>query len=617
MSYEFADVDKVVADIVKSFQPPLDMTAEEWSEKYRYLSLESSARPGLCDLDWTPYFREPLEMATRSDVSSIALMTAAQVGKSTFIENIIGFSMHIDPCSMLHISPTLSSRDMFSKERLAPMIRDTPVLKGLVKDARTRDSGNTLGLKMFPGGFLAMVGSNSPTGLASRPIRKMLADEVDRFEASAGTEGDPLKLGEKRTTTYPGSLNVYVSTPGNKYDPKEGTGSRIEKEFLDGDQRRYHAKCPHCGELQILVWSQVRWVDSDPLTAHYVCIHNDCKWTEGDRSKAVLNGRWIASKPFTGKVSYHLPQMASRLVKLSDAVKEHYASMGNPEMRKTWVNTVLGETWEDKGARVDWSDLMDRREEYNAFTNIPEAITVITLAVDVNGDWLEYEFIGWGSGDRSWSLHHGKIYGDITDPNTWDELDAVRGQIFIHPIFGDMVTRVTLVDSGYMTETVYEYCRKRHRVLAVKGVSGFSKPHVASSSKNTLDGMRIFNLGVDSIKELAAARLKITDSEKPGYCHFPTRYEEDYFLGLTAEELITKRRKGFGVPEWKKIRNRNEPWDLRVMNIAALEMLMIDLEATRRNMLRNAEKRDTPAKIPENKPKKQPVKNWATDWKND
>ena len=209
---------------------------------------------------------------------------------------------------------------MFSKERLAPMIRDTPVLRDLVRDARTRDSGNTIASKTFPGGHIAMVGSNAPAGLASRPIRILVADEVDRFERSAGTEGDPLKLGIKRTTTYWNRVLAFVSTPGDKYDPKEQTGSRIEKEFIEGDQRHYHVKCPHCDHEQQLKWSQVQWEDNDASTAVYVCVENGCIWNDYERWGAITEGRWIADKPWNGRVSYHLSQLYSKFAPLSDCL---------------------------------------------------------------------------------------------------------------------------------------------------------------------------------------------------------------------------------------------------------------------------------------------------------
>ena len=619
--FTFYSASDLIDSVTAAFKPPPKISLSEWAEEYRRLSPESSASPGRINLDRTPYMREPMDMVGTVGVKSVAMMTSAQVGKSTFIENVIGYYVHLDPCPILHISPTLDSMKMFSKERLAPMIRDTPVLRDKVRDAKTRDSGNTIASKRFPGGHIAMVGSNAPAGLASRPIRILVADEVDRFERSAGTEGDPLKLGIKRTTTYWNRVLVFVSTPGDKYNPQEQTGSRIEKEFLEGDQRYYHAKCPHCDHEQKLKWSHVRWEDGDPNTAVYVCEENGCIWDDLDRFTAIGRGRWIASKPFNGRVSYHLSQLYSMFAKLSDGVTDFLDSKNDPMLLKTWVNTFLGETWEDKGARLDWSSLKDGQEDYNCYEDIPAEITVITAAVDVQGyegagDALVYEFIGWGTDNQSWSLDYGWIYDDLSTPDPWNELDQKLKSIFIHPIFGQMAIRATAVDSGGgYTQSVYDFCNGRPRTVAIKGVSGFGKPFVGRPSKNTLDGTRIFPLGVDTIKETVTARLRITDPETPGYCRWPLHYDDDYFRGITAEELKTKFRRGFKVREWVQIRKRNEPFDLRVYNTAALDMLSLDLKSHRRTLLREADKRDSSK--PKRKRKKKPrTSSWAESWKN-
>lgn len=615
MAYDFVSPLDLLIKAMAAIKPPPKMTVSEWAEEFRRLSPESSASPGKLDLSVTPYFREPMDMVGKPGVKSIALMTCAQVGKSTFIENIIGYFTHLDPCPILHISPTLDSMKMFSKERLAPMIRDTPVLRDLVRDARTRDSGNTIASKTFPGGHIAMVGSNAPAGLASRPIRVLLADEVDRFERSAGTEGDPLKLGIKRTTTYWNRVLAYVSTPGDKYDPKEQTGSRIEKEFLEGDQRYYHVKCPHCDHEQRLKWSQVQWEDNDPTTAIYVCEENGCIWDDYERWSAITTGRWIATKPWNGRVSYHLSQLYSKFTALSDGVSDFLDSKNDPMLLKTWVNTFLGESWEDKGSRLDWSTLKDQREEYNTTDAIPQEITLITCAVDVQDDRLEYEFLGWGDDEQSWSLRYSAVYGDLSTDEPWDELDRTLDTTFIHPLFGEMASRVNVIDSGgHFTQRVYAFCQHRHKTVAIKGMAGKGRPFVGRPLKNTIGDARVFPLGVDTIKETVVSRLRQNDPYGPGYCRWPVEYTDDYFRMMTAEELKTRFKKGFKVTEWVKIRLRNEAFDLRVYNTSGLAMLSLDLKAERRRLLREAEKRVRPQPKKTN-PVKRRGQSWVDGWK--
>jgi phage terminase large subunit GpA-like protein len=615
MNYQFANAEELAKSVLAAFKPPPDITLSEWADKYRKLSPESSASPGKFDTSRTEYFREPMDMIGEPGVKSVSLMTSAQVGKSTLIENIIGYFIHLDPCPILHISPTLDSQKMFSKERLAPMIRDTPVLSKLVRPSRSRDSGNTLASKTFPGGHIAMVGSNSPSGLASRPIRILLADEVDRFERSAGTEGDPLKLGVKRTTTYWNRVLAYVSTPGDKYNPQTKTGSRIEKEFLAGDQRYRHCPCPDCGEEQPLKWSQVHWEEGDPESAVYTCEHCGSCWDDNMRNEAVKQGRWIASKPFNGRVSYHLSQLYSPFARLADGVAEFLDSKSDPQLLKTWVNTFLGETWEDRGERLEWSNLKDQREEYDSFENIPEEITVITAAVDVQDDRLEYEFVGWGDDFRSWSLHYGQVYGDLSAPEPWEEMQELLGVTFTHPIFGEMAIRNICIDSGgHYTEKVYKFSQLSTKFQAIKGMDGQGRPFVGRPLKNTIGNARVFPLGVYSIKETVVARLRNGDPDKPGYCYFPMHYDDEYFKMLTAEELKTKFSRGFKKQEWVKIRRRNEAFDLRVYNTAALDMLSINLNAERRRLKQKyMQKKETDATKKRASVRKK--SNWADGWR--
>lgn len=626
--YTYASVRDLVRPTLAAFKPPPDMTVSEWSDEHRRLSAESSAQPGRFRTEIVEYFREPMDMVGKPGVRRISLMTSAQVGKSTVIENVIAYHMHQDPCPILHVSPTLESMKMFSKERLAPMIRDTPVLRDIVKDSRARDSGNTLASKTFHGGHIAMVGSNAPAGLASRPIRVLVCDEVDRFEASAGTEGDPINLAIKRTTTFWNRVLIFVSTPGDK------STSRIEKEFLEGDQRYRWCTCPHCGEKQKLKWAQVHWTDNNPNTASYICEHNGCVWDDADRNKAVRDGEWRAENPKAtedGYLSYHLSQLYSPFAPLADGVRDFLVAKDNPQLLKTWVNTFLGETWEEKGARLDWSDLMDHREDYDTREMIPEDVTLITAGVDINGDWISLEYVGWGDDERSWSLGYHNLYGDLSAPEIWESLREHLQQPFEHPLFGEMSVRSTAVDSGYYTSSVYAFTNATPLTVPVKGVEGRNRPIFGKPSSNTLDKTKFVPLGVDTIKDIVFGRLKQHDPDKAGYCSFPMPsedspegwYDEQYFRGMTAEEIRTTYVRGYPVKKWEKISKgrRNEPFDCRNYAFAALRMLQVDINATRRVLLREVREHDTHddsvTEDVHNRRRGKPRRkgNWATSWK--
>lgn len=616
MAFPFISIKAVAAAALATLAPPPDMTVSEWADKHRRLSAESSAMPGIYRTSMTEYMREPMDMVGKVGVRRITCQFSAQVAKSTFIENVIGYLMHYDPCPILHVSPTLSSMKMFSKERLAPMLRDSPVLRNLVKDVRARDSGNTIDSKKFSGGNLAMVGANAPAGLASRPVRVVLFDEVDRFERSAGTEGDPIALAIKRATTYWNRIIIMVSTPGDK-----GV-SRIEEEFERGDQRHFWVPCPDCGVYQRLRWENVRWNEGDPDSAYYCCDSDDgcgsC-WDDLQRNTAVSNGEWRAEKPWNGNVSYHLNQIYSPFAPLSDGVRDFLDAKNNPELLKTWVNTFLGETWEDAGVRLDHTDLMEQREEYAS--KIPDGVTILTGAVDVQDDRLEIELLGWGDDAETWSIEYKVIYGDLSTKAPWDELKSYLSQSFDHPTFGEMSIRATCIDTGgHFTRNAYAFTRELPRVFAIKGVSGMGKPFVGRPSRNNIGKVQLFPVGVDTIKEVVTARLRVNEQGTGGYCHFPHTYDDKYFRGITAEKLMTRFVKGRKRTEWVPIYKRNEPFDLRVYNTAALEILNVDLNAQRKGLMQqvmSAIPDETPpaAEEPYVPVAKRAKKSWANGWK--
>lgn len=614
----FASVDAIATSALAVLAPPPDLTVSEWSDKYRRLSAESSAMPGIYRTSMTEYMRQPMDMVGKVGVRRITCQFSAQVAKSTFIENVIGYLMHYDPCPILHVSPTLSSMKMFSKERLAPMLRDSPVLRNLVKDARSRDSDNTIDSKKFTGGNLAMVGANAPAGLASRPVRVVLFDEVDRFERSAGTEGDPIALAIKRSTTYWNRIVIMVSTPGDK------DASRIEDEFERGDMRHYWVPCPDCGVFQRLRWENVRWSEGEPDTAMYCCDDDDgcgSLWNDLQRNTAVTKGEWRAEKPFNGNVSYHLNQLYSPFAPLADGVRDFLDAKGNPELLKTWVNTFLGETWEDEGVRLDHTDIMEQREEYP--DRVPPDVTILTAAVDVQDDRLEIETLGWGDGHETWSIEYKVIYGDLSTNVPWDELKSYLTQTFVHPLFGEMTIRSTCIDTGgHFTRNAYTFSATLQRVFPIKGIPGMGRPMVGRPSRNNIGKVQLFPVGVDTIKETVTARLRVRDPGTSGYCHFPHTYDETYFRGITAEKLMTRFVKGRKKTEWVSIFKRNEPFDLRVYNTAALEILNVDLNAQRRALMREAMSVKPVETETKGDGKYLPLKSrvkrsWAQGWKND
>jgi len=508
-------------------------------------------------------------------------MSSAQVGKTEIINNIIGYNVHLDPSPMLLLQPTLEMAEAWSKDRFAPMLRDTKVLRGLVKDPRTRDSGNTLLHKRFPGGHITMAGANSPASLASRPIRLVLCDEVDRYPVSAGTEGDPVSLAKKRTTTFWNRKILLTSTPTIK------GASRIESAFEQSDQRRYYVPCPHCEEKQTLKWQQVQWQQDEnkegdakhlSATAVYICEHNGCIITDADKAQMLVRGEWIAEAEFNGIAGFHINELYSPWVTFAQMVAEFLRAKKLPETLKTWVNTSLGETWEEAGEAVDADILLQRKENWGA--DAPEAVVLVTAGVDVQGDRLEIEVKGWGVGEECWSLDYRIFYGDPAQSVVWQELDAYLLQPICSKLGVHLNIACVCIDSGgHHTQAVYEFCSSRaiRGVFAIKGVSQTAKPLLGRPSRNNRYKLRLYPIGTDTAKEVIYSRLRLTEIGA-GYFHFPIERDREYFLQLTGEKQVTRFAKGVAKREWIKTRARNEVLDCTVYALAAFKLLNPNLQ---------------------------------------
>ena len=513
-----------------------------------------------------------MDACSDPNIQEVVVMAGAQLGKTEAILNIIGYHIHHDPSPILVLQPTLDMAQAFSKDRVASgLIRSTPALRDKVKDPRSRDSGNTTLHKVFPGGALTMVGANSASGLASRPIRLVLCDEVDRYPTSAGTEGDPIQLARKRSATFWNRKIVMVSTPTNK------GASRIEEAFEQSDQRRFHLPCKHCHHEQVMKWANVRWED-DPDTAAYMCDGCGTLWSDSDRRWSIRNGTWIASKEFNGIAGFAINGLCSPWTPLADGVKDFLAVRKNPEQLRVWTNTYLGETWEDAGEQIDDYDLAERRE---VIETIPEDVMFLTCGTDVQDNRLECSIVGWGRDDESWVVEHVTLYGDPSTPQLWSALDSVIFKTYDTVDGRQIGIRATCVDSGgHFTNSVYQYCKKHtgRRVFAIKGVGGEGKPAAGRPSKANVAKCPLFPIGVDTVKSLLFARMRITE-QGAGYIHFSDRLDEEYFRQLTAEKVVTRFHKGFKKRVFEKIRARNEALDCMVYSYAAYAILGINVNS--------------------------------------
>lgn len=568
----------MLARCVATLKPPPELTLSQWADRYRMLSAESSAEPGRWHTDKAPYQREIMDAIGDPHIRRVVIMCAAQLGKTELLLNILGYFMAYAPAPILVMQPTLDMGQTFSKDRLAPMIRDTPVLRGLV-DVKSRYAGNTILKKNFPGGHITIVGANSATGLASRPIKVLLADEVDRYPGSAGTEGDPLSLAQKRQTTFWDKKTVMVSTPVIKGH------SRIETEYNQSTREEWNVPCPECGHYQPFVWANLIF-DPDDLQKEivYKCEHCGCVANEYRWKQQSQQGRFVAENPGAETRGFHLNTLASTFCGWKEIVQKFIVAkeqldQGNPEGMKVWVNTELGETWEERGEQVEDTELFNRREIYDAV--VPEEVLVLTAGVDVQDDRFEVEIVGWGVGKESWGIRYQKIYGDMLKEQVWEDLDAFLQTVWCKKDGTALRIISCCIDSGgHHTDQVYRFTKERYErgVWAIKGKGGAEVPYIRNPTTNNRVKTPLFIIGVDAGKVLLYQRLR-HNTKGPNYCHFPANeeagYDETYFKGLTSEKMVVRFRKGRSVTVWElkdSKYKRNEPLDLRNYATAALEI---------------------------------------------
>lgn len=571
------------------FRPPKIQTVSEWADESRVLVSESSSEPGRWRTDRAPYQREIMDAFTQSGVHEIVVMASAQVGKSEIELNMMGCAIVNDPGPMLYIQPTDKVAEDYSKRRIAPMFAASPCLRNRVYKAKGRDAANTITMKTFPGGSLAIIGANSPSDLASKPVRYIFMDEIDRFPASAGTEGDPIELAERRTETFRHNRKIVkTSTPTIK------GASKIETAYMNGTQEEWHVECPHCKRFSFIRFSDIRFDKEEFENAEgqkdyrvtlVVWVCPSCKQETSEHETKRRPAKWVARNPKAldnGIRSFRLNAFMSPWSDWRDLCRKFLKAKDDPEQLKVFYNTLLGESWEIRDRSGAAEHLYDRRERYPA--EVPPGVLVLTMAIDTQDDRLEYEVVGWNRIEESWGISKGIIPGRADDDATWEEVDLLLDREWNCVDGMKMRVIATFIDSGgHFTQDVYKQCalRKHRRIWAIKGEPGEGKPFVhlmKGSSKKT--GLR-FMIGVDTGKE---AIMHAVGIEQPGkkFMHYPTDYragyDMEYFRGLLSERMVIHRRGGKAVVAWEKTYERNEPLDLRGYNLAAYRYFNWDFD---------------------------------------
>lgn len=561
------------ADFNAAVRPDPALRPSEWADGHRVLSSVESGEPGRWRTDRTPYLREILDKLAASDPTErVVVMKGAQVGGTEVSLNWVGYCIACSPGPILAVQPTVEMGKRWSKGRLAPMIASTPALSQLVAPARERDSGNTLSVKEFPGGVLVITGANSAVGLRSMPVQRLILDEVDGYPGDADDEGDPVDLAVKRTSTFASRRKILmISTPTIRGQ------SRIERAFNDSDQRRYHVPCLRCGAFYVIRWEDIRWPEGDPRAAKWRC--PSCGSEAGNHEKTAMlsRGEWRATAPGDGKTAgYHLPSLLAPhgWDSWGDIAAEFVEAGSDPTHLQVWVNTRLGETWEDRSGAHDPADLIARATEHWSDDAIPSGVLRITLGGDTQDDRLEAELVGWGASHESWSLGYHRIEIPPYDPEAWADLDALLRKRFVTEDGRTLRVEAGCIDAGgHMSAEVFAFTRARRKrhVWATFGRGGDRAIWTPKAGRSDKHRAPYHVVGVDKAKQDVYARLGI-GTPGPGYCHFPAGRDADYFAGLTCERKERVQGKdGHTRIRWVKGKDeRNEPLDCRVLAYAAI-----------------------------------------------
>jgi len=568
------------------------LSVSEWADQYRILSSKASAEPGRWRTSRTPYLKAIMDcLSPASPVERVVFMKAAQVGATESANCWLGFIAHHAPGPVMAVWPTVEMAKRNSKQRIDPLIEESPVLKELIAPARSRDAGNTILAKEFRGGVLVMTGANSAVGLRSMPVRYLFLDEVDGYPRDVEGEGDAIQLAEARTRTFARRKIFIVSTP------TISGASSIEREYEQSDQRRYFLPCPHCGHRQWLRFEQLRWTWGKPETVRYVCEDCEAAIEEHHKTELLAQGQWQPLAPENvGKTAgFHLSSLYSPVGWRSwrDIAQAWETAQGNASAIKSFKNTELGETWVEEGEAPDWERLLERREDYPIGT-IPRGGLLLVGGADVQKDRIEASIWAFGRGKTSWLVEHRVMMGDTARDEVWRQLGQLVEETWTHASGSQVPLSRFALDTGFATQEAYAFVRrlKNPRVMAVKGVPRgaalIGTPtavDITVNGRKLRRGVKVFSVAVGIAKlefynnlrkSAEVAEDGVTLAYPDGYVHLP-KVDAEYLQQLCAEQLVTRRdRNGFPVREWQKLRERNEGLDCYVYSRAAASAAGLD-----------------------------------------
>jgi len=601
--------------------PRRALTVSQWADDHRILSGKQSSERGRWRTARNEILREIMDcFSVNSRVREIVVMKSSQVGVTEAVVNVLGYTMDYAPAPIMVMLPTIDSRDSWKVQKLNPLLQETPAVRDLLGGVKSRDAANRQDLIDFPGGVLFLAGGNSPNSYAQKSVRTIILDDLDRFPEEIGEEGDIITLAEGRTKAFPRHIRAYISTP----TVKEGL---IDRQWQKSDQRRFHVPCPHCGELQPLEWGGpdvahgIKYAvlpNGEIVNVRYVCRECGAEILEHHKPQMLAGGAWIAQHPERATRGYHISALYAPIglgPSWLDLVRGWHAAQENTATLRAFINTNLGEPWEERGESIDPLALLNRLELYPE--DSPRRVR--SVGIDVQKDRIEVTVIDFGIGEEAWFVDHLIVQGDTAGQDPWDELATELDDL--SPDCGG-------IDSGYNTDQVVAFARRRPWLFVCKGIEGRGKTLVESDEdrkrrlrKKRKKGFSPFLVSDEAAKSLITQRLKLDapaiGQNQAGYLHFPQEaaFDDEFFAQLTSNRLEEKTVRRRLVREWKQTRVRNEAFDCWKYALAGFRLAKIDPAAREnREAMIKATAMDVPLPPAINRPRRPGgfVKGWKT-----
>ena len=568
---------------IRSLKTPRKISLSEWSDTYRRLSTKTNYSGGRWRTDSQPFQREIMDTISDPFVREVVLRKSSQVGYSEILLNVVGYYIHIDPCPILIVQPTDQDAKNFSKERLATLIDTCPVLLERVVERKSRDSGNTIMVKEFDHGQVALTGAQTEGGLSARPVRILLLDEIDRYPQHTDKGGDPIGLAKARTTTFFNRKIIYGGSPN--FDNPGGVNQR----FLNSSCGFFHVPCPDCGKANPLIWANVSWGKDEknkalPKTAKYKCPCCGSLWSDAQRYIALTKGSWIHENPNADVKGFSVNVLMSRFaLPLSEYVQEWVSAQGDPAALQTFINTRLGEPWREIVERPDDQIIYERRSRTRSLGELEPGVMAVYAGIDVQGDRLEMSVWGFGKDSRRWLIDHQIFTGEPLNSNAecFQALNVALYATYKHPLGGQLPISKAAIDCGYRTEVVKDFAKKYHqsRLAVVKGSSTgkvgggwlVQSPRAVSAKR----GMKTIGRAKDSYYPINSSALKanffdqlkierFADSTPAGFIDLPMNIDHDFVKRLLNEALVkVKNSRNYWEWVFKKVVDKmsNEPLD--------------------------------------------------------